>query len=278
MYRGIFGAVAAALLMTQAMASQKAAAQEDGAYDAYAEEFAVEPLTAEQQARMPAARRLADLAMPEGSYAELAGSTFGISPEYELEADPFGALYGALAYSSAVAEIAGAKAGQAMDILDPAWRERQEAQFAHQASYSRAMIERFEPIMRDAYAELFAIRFTQSQLQDIEAFLRTDSGAAYAREALSMATDPRVSASIYSRPELWEVPAALDYSALEATLAALPAARAFADLSARERARLAALTGMSEAELEQAMREGAEMNAAAEAAAVATDAAIDHGH
>ncbi len=280
MHKGIFGAVAAALLVAQGLTSQEAQAQEEEAYG-YAEAFTVEPLTPEQEARLPTARRVMELALPAGSYSETLGGAFGVSTSYleEIEPDPFSALYSALAYHSGVGEIASAKAVQAMAILDPAWRERQQVQLDYQDFYGRQMMERLEPVMRDAMTELYAIRFTQAELEDIEAFFRTESGAAYARQALSMGSDPRVSTAIYSRPDLWEQAALPDPSALDAALAALPAARTFADLTPRERGRLAALTGLTEAELEEAMRQAVEMNAAVEAAVdAAAEAADEHGH
>jgi len=63
----------------------------------------------------------------------------------------------------------------------------------------------------------------------------------------------------------------------EKAIEALPKAKAFADLSATERARLMALSGLSEAELEEAMMMADEdaVEAAAEAAEEAMEEADD---
>lgn len=226
------------------------------AFAALAGAFEVEPLTAEQEARLPLARQLVDRVLPEGTMGEMMGSMFEgmLGPLAELaQEDVSGALQTALGYSGTDLGIDEAAAAQALAIVDPGWRERQAATTAASQEMTRGMMARMEPVMRTVMAELYAIHFTEVQLRDIDAFFATETGAIYARESYRMASNPRIAAALFADPELMFGAIAEMGPAMEAALANVPVARAYGELSSEEVNRLSRLTGLSKPELQEGM-------------------------
>ena len=117
------------------------------------------------------------------------------------------------------------------------------------------MMNVMEPPMRKAMAELYAIRFSGAELAAIDAFFATEAGTKYARESLSMASDPRLmSASMEMLPALFASLADME-GRIKERMANLPEPRRFADLSPEERERVAKLTGLSVEDLVRADEE-----------------------
>ena len=214
-----------------------------------ADAFAAEPLTAEQAARLPVATALVDQILPPGSWQDVMGSLLDttLSPLAEaIEPDARSIVARQLGLSTYDLDaITDAQAEQAAALFDPAWRERarREAEAAPQLA-ARAMAA-FEPGMRQAMAELYAIYFTDAELAGIADFFATPVGAIYARQSLRMSSDPRLAGAM-----MQQMPAMMEaMSAVEADLAALnadlPSARDLVDLDETERKALARLTGLS---------------------------------
>lgn len=216
--------------------------------------FAVEPLTAEQEARLPQANAIITKLVPEGSLGEMMGKTF----------DSFMKPFADLPKSSAVEraangmgvsrydlELTDEQAQEIADMFDPAYEEREAREMALLPEMMNTMMTAMEPPMRKAMAELYAINFTEAELSDIDAFFSTPTGAVYARKSFTMASDPRiVAATMEAMPALLGPIGSIEEKAKAAT-ADLPPARAFAELTAKERARITALTGFSAEEIEE---------------------------
>lgn len=241
--------------------------------------FEPEPLTPEQEARLPQAAGIIAKLVPEGTMGEMMGSLF------EGFLKPFGDLPMTSALSRVAKgigvgdydlELTDEQARELADMFDPVFEEREAREMAMLPEMLGRMMEAMEPPMRKAMTELYAINFTEAELSDIDAFFSTPSGATYARKSFTMASDPRViAATMEAMPSLMAPIAEMEELAKAAT-ADLPPARSFAELTGAERARIAALTGFTEAEIEEAL--------AAQAAwipsppIVASEPADDHDH
>lgn len=263
----LFGSTGAALalaftpapLIAQDAEDEAAEAAMEAAFAGLAEAFVVEPLTAEQEARLPLARDIVEKVIPEGALMEVMGGMFDgmLGPLADLAADDTGtALVGSLGYSANDLGIDDEAAEQVLAIIDPGWRERNRVESEMGRTMMEQMMGRMEPMVRDVTAELYAIYFDEQQLADINAFFATPSGAAYARESYRMTSDPRLGAAIFSDPELFWGPMMEMGGELEAAMAALPARRTLADLSKAEINRLIALTGLAREDLELAIGDG----------------------
>ncbi|MDE1468031.1 hypothetical protein [Aurantiacibacter sp. D1-12] len=235
--------------------------------------FEVEPLTPEQEARLPAATRLVDIVMQDGGTDSvpmgILSGLLGSEADYPAP-NALDSLHDALGYAYYNDDLAPSKAERAVAILDPQWRERHEVQAVAMRDYIAQMRAAMAPAMRQALAEIYAIRFTDEQLGDIEAFLRTDSGIAYARESTSISNDPRIYNAMMSSPWFTGEAAEVDFAAMQEELEALPQRPTFEQLAERDRALVSALLGLEDGQLE-AMMSGAmvdAMEAAAEAEAI----------
>ncbi|MBD2843364.1 DUF2059 domain-containing protein [Erythrobacter rubeus] len=212
--------------------------------------FAVEPLSAEQEGRLPQASRIVALMIPEGTLAEMMGSTFDqiMGPMIQV---------GVSAAKTAVPEISGLaddltdeESEEIAGIFDPAWKERQDAQMAILPAMMTEMMTLMEPSMRTAMSELYAINFSQTELNEIEAFFQTDAGASFARKSFTMSSDPRIiAASMEMMPAMMGLISDME-ERRKAVGADLPAKRGFYELSSAEQARVAELLGVTTEEIE----------------------------
>ncbi len=249
----------AGLALALAVAPAPVLAQDDeaeAALAALAAGFEVEPLTPEQEARLPLAREIVERVLPEGTMGEMMGSMFDgmLGPLAELGAqDSDGALANALGYSASELGIDDEATEAALAIIDPAWRERDALAVEMTQAMMGDMMTRMEPLMRDVMAQLYAIYFDDTELADINAFFATESGANYARQSYRMASDPRVMAAVFSNPDLLFGPMMESAAEMEAAMEAVPAARGLADLSDEEVARLVELTGLEREDIEYGM-------------------------
>lgn len=223
--------------------------------------FEAEPLTSEQQARLPAATALIERIIPPGTMGELMDGMMGgiLGPLTQFGSDdPASAVAEVLGMATFDLNLTPEQAEEAALLLDPAWQERRRRQAEAMPAMMSQMMTAIEPAMKSAMAELYAIYFTEAELADIDAFFRTPSGAAYARKSFSMSADPRLAgAMMQAMPAMFEQVGAMEAQMAAAT-ADLPARRSFDQLSKPQRARLAALTGLDEDALAQAMAQASE--------------------
>lgn len=246
--------------------------------------FPAEPLSAEQEARLPQAQRIIARMIPEGTLAEMMGSMFDkmLGPVMQMGESPaIGTVSKAIGLSARELDLTAEQSEELAGIFDPAWAERQKREIAMFPGMMTDMMNAMEPGMRKAMAELYAINFSPTELAEIEAFFLTETGASYARKSFTMSSDPRIiSATMDAVPAMMGTIGALEQKLSDAT-ADLPAQRGFADLSGAEQARVAALTGYAvediKANLDAAgstvVEPDASGDASAEAAAAAASSA-----
>ncbi|MFC3099758.1 DUF2059 domain-containing protein [Altererythrobacter lauratis] len=221
-----------------------------------AQAMEAEPLTPEQQERLPAAEALLDAMLPPGSLGPLMGGGFNqmlLPIRQDQPRDAAAYVRERLGMGSAGLELDEAQAERAASLLDPVWRERQ----AREAEIYPRLMSRagaaLEAPLRRAMAELYAINFTSAELADIAAFFATPSGAAYARRSLSLSSDPRLAmAAMSAMPAMMQAFAEVE-AEIAAVAADLPPERRYSELGDADRKRLAQLVGMSREELDAQM-------------------------
>lgn len=258
-------AFAAPLALTaQPLAAQEEMSSEDEqALAAMAQMFAAEPLTPEQEARLPLATSLVAKILPEGSMAEIMNSMFDgfLDPLMKLAAEAGPDLTEHIGYSASELELSDEQAAEAAALVDPNWRERQEREFSMLQGMIGRVMTAMEPAMRKGMSEAYAVHFTEPELRDIDAFFSTESGASYARKSFALSSDPRImGAAMQQMPVMMEQFATIG-AEMEAAMADLGEKPTFETLPASRKARLLELTGLSEEELQSGM----EAAAAAEA-------------
>ena len=223
--------------------------------------FEPEPLTAEQQARLPAASAIVDAIVPPGTMGEMIGSMFDgfLGPFQDLASEPSPSEAAErLGFTADQLDLDAEQAAEVLALLDPIWRERQERTMAATKEAMGTMMSALEPALRSAMSELYAIHFDERELADIGAFFATPSGRAYARKSFTMSSDPRMAGSMMQAMPQMIGPAAEIEATMKAALADLPPPRTYADLDAAQRARLAALTGLEQEDIELGMERAAE--------------------
>lgn len=262
--RRIFAVVSA--LAALAVAPQSLAAQDDSPAAASSEAdemqltmtmlngmFPAEPMTPEQAARLPQAQRIINALIPEGTLAEIMGGMFDkmMGPTMDMAGpSSIGTVTAATGLASYELDLTPEQSDELAGLFDPAWAERQKREIALMPAMMADMMNLMEPGMRQAMSELYAINFNQTELDGIETFFKTEVGATYARKSFTMASDPRIlSASMAAMPQIIGLLEGMEQNIIEAS-ANLPTKRAFADLSAKEKARVAELIGLSVEDIE----------------------------
>ena len=226
--------------------------------------FKTEPLTAEQQARLPQATAVVGQIMPEGTLSEIFGDMFDkmlgpiLSASDTLE-PPLAEMIG---YSVSDLGITSEQARTVMAVIDPDWKERQQREIALVQELVGEMMAEMEPAMRRGMAEAYAVHFTAEELSGIEAFFGTDIGRSFARKSYKLSSDPRImSAAFGEMPKIMAKFMEMESRAMAAT-ADLATEKDFAALSQAERERILLLTGLSAEDLEAGMKMAAEANEA----------------
>ena len=220
--------------------------------------FTAEPLTPEQEARLPQATAVVDKILPAGAYARMMEEMFEriLEPISATmpERMPAAAIAQALGVSTeAIADLSEEQQAEIAQLIDPVFSQRSEMAINHMMDQMGALVVQFEPGMKRGLSKAYAKRFTADEMADIQAFFATPTGARYATESMLVFTDPQTMAgTMEALPAMMrQLPQMM--GGLEEAMAALPPPRGFADLSEAERARLAALLGTSVAELEADM-------------------------
>jgi hypothetical protein len=242
---------------------------EDEDFQKFVELFQPEPLTPQQEARLPLATQVVGAMIPDGTMADMMSSMFRdiVDPlmalEEDTQVDTASSLLGWYVGDEALDEAAAA---EIVAIIDPAREAREAATMdAIEKGIADVMVV-IEPAMREAMAKAFAASFSDTELTDIGTFFATPSGAAFASKSYKLASDPTIFVGMLENLPQMLGPIMAAVAEGEQAIAALPEAKTFADLSAAERARLSALSGLTEEELEEAMTVVADEEAVEEAA------------
>lgn len=231
--------------------------------------FKVEPLTAEQRARLPQAEAVIARMMPPGTLQQMLGGMF------DKFLGPIMAMGGEASSADVARELGiededlalkDAEVARIAAILDPARKQRRELEAAAFQHAMTTAMTAMEPSMRKGMAEAYAATFTSGELSDIDAFFATSSGTSFARKSYALATDPRILASaMEGLPSMMGQMKAMEEEAKAAT-SKLPARRGYGDLTPAERAEIAKLTGLKQGALREGMERAAAERAELEAA------------
>lgn len=201
-------------------------------------------------ARLAAARITIDAIFPAGTYARLMNGSF------QQIIDQVSASMGDVPLRDLVA-MAGvpkdkvARMGpgtvqQVNALLDPAHAERMHRMTGVMLGEMTKVMSAFEPELRVGMAEAYAARFSLEQLNDLNRFLATPSGQAYAANVMTVMMDPAVLGRMQALgPRLAQAMPAIAAAAQQAN-AGLPPIKRLKDLNPAERKRLAALLGVPE--------------------------------
>lgn len=249
-------ALAAFALAAPPLAAQEPDPEAEAAPGAMANIFGkAEPLTAEQEARIPAAEQVVARIFPPGTYARMMNDT--MKPMMD---NVMGSLMDVP--MSEIAKLSGLPAEQlpamgegslreVMAILDPAFEERSKLVSGMTMALVAEMMVEIEPSYRAGLARAYAARFSEAELADMAAYFSTPIGARYAAESMLIYTDPQVMAAMNEMmPTMMRLMPEMMAKAKQAE-ARLPPARTFSDLTPAEQARLAELLGTSVAALRE---------------------------
>lgn len=235
-----------------------AAAQEDPVAIGVNPSAQLEPLSEEQKARLPLARALVDVIVPETGTLDVLGypysAIFGRS-DLDTPRDPRHTLRARLGHPDEDLEISDENARAAMLILDPDWVEREAADREAMRQLRQFYADNLSPLLRQGLVEAFAVEFDEQVLRDAGAFYATDSGRAFGTGSLSIGSHPRVMAALIRRFEDGAMMEAMQAQAAEMQSAVerLAPPRDFEDLTEAQLSELSALVGLTEAEIEAAM-------------------------
>ncbi len=247
-----FGAAPAA---AQTVSSEEPSAEElEALGDLFGDMFGTaEALSAEEEARLPAAMLVVSKLFPEGTYTRMMEDSMG--PMMESMMGGMGAN-GAISLSALtglspldLTELDSETITQAVALLDPAAEERNAAMTGVIMELTTELMLEIEPSYRAGLARAYATRFTASELTDLAAYFSTPVGGKYAAESFPIFADPQVMASMNElMPSIMQrMPDMM--SAMTALEADFPKGRTYSDLSAQEQAKLAQLLGVSKTEL-----------------------------
>ena len=204
-------------------------------------------------ARLQAATATVDHIFPAGTYAKIMNGTMDTIVRQSVDsmtALPMRDLVGLAGLKpEEAAKVGKGTMAEVMAILDPAFRQRTDLSMTVMRDEMTTMMTQFEPDMRAGLAEAYARRFSAAQLDELNRFFATPTGSEYASNSMTLFMDPAVIGRMQALlPQIMrQMPAMIQK--MTAAAANLPKPRRYADLTAAERAQLARLLGLSEADL-----------------------------
>lgn len=214
--------------------------------------FQTEPLTEEQNARLPAAQAVVGEMMPDGFYGEMMAGMMDkmLRPMLTMFSQPEFVLGARLTVDAeAIEALEEAEQAELTAMLDPAYQARGDAMVAVLTSRMGGMFTAMEGPMREGLSNAYAVRFDDAQLADIAAFFATPTGGEYARESMALFADPQVmQASMQALPAMMSGFGDIE-SAMREAMEALPAERGYGDLTEAQRERMAELLDVDPAQL-----------------------------
>jgi hypothetical protein len=208
-------------------------------------------------ARIAAAKVTIDYIFPAGTYARMFSGSFSQVMNQAMDGVanmPIADLVRSTGIPQEdIAKLGRATLSDVMEIVDPAYKQRQKATMDAMMPVLSNMMASMEPSMREALADVYAKRFTLEQLNDMNRFFATPSGTAYASNSMLIMMDPDVIGRISKDTPKMIQDFMAQLPAIEKTVNAatadLPKARSYADLTPDQKTRLANLLGVDEKDL-----------------------------
>ena len=179
-------------------------------------------------ARLETARRVMGRLWPDGLYRRMMSGTMQQivdSTMASMGQIPVEEMAKAAGSKEDLGDIKGKSMAELMEAADPAYRERTRITIDVMMGEMIPLMEKAEPGIRESLAQTYARRFTAAQLADLDRFLATPSGSAFADQFFLAYTDPEVVQQMQSfTPELMKaMPAIL--TKVQAATAHLPPPR-----------------------------------------------------
>ncbi|WP_427964099.1 DUF2059 domain-containing protein [Altererythrobacter sp.] len=236
-----------------ALLAQPVAAQSDqsGAQAAAAmqELFKADPLTGEQEARLPAAKAVVGKIFPAGTYMKMMNDTMRPVMDSVMgqvsQMPPKSLIAMAGLPQEKVDSLGDGTLSELMQIMDPAYGQRQKIASGVMIDWMTRLMDQMEPSVRAGLTRAYAVRFSQSELSDLNAYFATPTGSKYASESMLIMTDRQVLAAMGEMmPAMMEMMPEMA-KAMQERMAELPPPRETKDLSDEERARISELLGIS---------------------------------
>jgi len=220
---------------------------------AFGDIFASEPLTPEQEARLPLAEAVVARIFPPGTYARMMDEMMApmtdsiLGSMAQLPLAQIAAIAGI--EQSQIAAMDEAKLGEVMAIVDPVHERRSAIASEVMLEMMGEMAERVEPAYRKGLTRAYAVRFEPADLAEIDRFFRTPVGSRYAAESMLIYADPQVMSAINEiMPAVLEMlPTTMER--MQQRMADLPEPREISDLSDEELRQLSDLLGVPAEEL-----------------------------
>ena len=130
-----------------------------------------------------------------------------------------------------------------MAIMDPAFDQRMAAMMTAMGREMGPLMTQFEPMMREAMARSFARNYSSAELDEINLFLASPTGARFGAGFMALAADPEyLKAMEVMMPRLMEaMPAVMEK--VMAEVRGIAPMRSYEDLTEAEKQRIAALVG-----------------------------------
>lgn len=265
MKNGILAAImlfAAAPGLAQDESQPPADASQDMAAlaSAFDEMFPAEPLTPEQEARLPMAQAVVAHIFPPGTYARMMDEMMGpmmdsiLGSMAQIPVAQLAAIAGM--EQAQVAAMGEAQLGEVMAIVDPVYERRNAVASDVMMEMMGDVMKRIEPSYREGLARAYAVRFEPSDLTELERFFQTPVGSRYAAESMLIYADPQVMSAMNEvMPAVLEMmPAMMEQ--MQQRMADLPEPRKMSELSDAELQRLSELLGVPAADLRTNAAEG----------------------
>jgi Uncharacterized protein conserved in bacteria (DUF2059) len=162
--------------------------------------------TAIDPARLTAAKPVVQAIFPLGTYRRMMSGTLSqmvdqmMGSMYDMKAAD---LLGAAApdeksKASTKAVVGESTIGAFAESADPAFRQRAKITMDVMFAEMIPMMERLEPDIQTSLANIYARKFSATQLDDMARFFATPSGRAYADQSMLVFMDPEMMKSMQS--------------------------------------------------------------------------------
>lgn len=205
------------------------------------------PASASEAGRLMMARSVAARMLPDGTFEKVMGSMMDGLMSSMMDGMMNVPIRSIANFSNEkpdkIAALGPGTLRDIMTIVDPAYRERSQIGARVIGAELGRMMTGMEPTFREAMAEVYATRFDEKQLREIDAFFQTPTGRTFAEQSMTIQTDPifadRMKAMV---PEMMGAMPGIMKKA-EAATASLPKPRDMKELSADEKKRRAELLG-----------------------------------
>lgn len=231
------------------------AAEAQATMAAMAKAFEAKPLDTQQQARLPVAKQIVEKAFPPGTYRKMMDETMAPMMEnisQSVRNLPISqiALMGGLTPDE-VDALGEGTLEEVMAIVDPAFGERMSAINTITVALITDVMDEIEPSYRAGLARAYAVRFSDRELADINAFFATPTGSNYAAQSMLIYTDPQVMSVMKEMMPIMMKRMPELMGSMRETMEGQPKPRSFSDLSDAEKAKVADLLGISVEQMEE---------------------------